>query len=61
MYYHPLIGISIFIMTVIISFILGKLYFKKKLNLVYNDKVKKKSPLPKGEITAPDAPWLDNK
>ena len=61
MYYHPLIGISIFIMAVIISFILGRLYIKKKLNLVYNDKVKKKSPLPKGEITAPDAPWLDNK
>ena len=61
MYYHPLIGISIFIMAVIISFILGRLYIKKKLNLVYNDKIRKKSPLPKGEITAPDAPWLDNK
>ena len=61
MYYHPLIGISIFIMAVIISFILGRFYIKKKLNLVYNDKVKKKSALPKGEITAPDAPWLDNK
>ena len=61
MYYHPLIGISIFIMAVIISFILGRLYIKKKLNLVYSDKAKKKSSLPKGEITAPDAPWLDNK
>lgn len=61
MYYHPLIGISIFIMAVIISFILGRLYIKKKLNLVYNDKIRKKPPLPKGEITAPDAPWLDNK
>ena len=48
-------------MAVIISFILGRLYIKKKLNLGYNNKVKKKSPLPKGEITAPDAPWLDNK
>ena len=61
MYYYPLIGISIFIMAVIISFILGRLYIKKKLNLVYNDKVKKNSPIPKGEVTAPDAPWLDNK
>ena len=42
MYYHPLIGISIFIMAVIISFILGRFYIKKKLNLVYNNKVKKK-------------------
>ena len=48
-------------MAIIISFILGRLYLKKKLNLVYNEKGKKKSSLPKGEITAPDAPWLDNK
>ena len=61
MYYHPLIGISIFIIAVIISFILGRFYFKKKLNLVNSNRVNKKSPLPKGEITAPDAPWLDNK
>ena len=61
MYYHPIIGISIFIMAVVISFILGRIYIKKKLNLVNNNKVKNKSPLPKGEITAPDAPWLDNR
>ena len=61
MYYHPLIGISIFITAVILSFVLGRFYIKKKLNLIYNDKVKKKSHLPKGEITAPDAPWLDHK
>ena len=48
-------------MAVVISFILGRIYIKKKLNLVNNDKVKNKSPLPKGEITAPDAPWLDNR
>ena len=61
MYYHPLIGICIFLIAVIISFILGRLYIKKKLNLVYNNKVNKKLPLPRGEITSPDAPWLDNK
>ena len=61
MYYHPLIGISIFLIAVIFSFILGRLYIKKKLNFVYQNNDKKKSALPKGEITAPDAPWLDKK
>ena len=58
MYYHPLIGVSIFFIAIIFSFILGRLYIKKKLNLVHNND-KKKPSLPKGEITAPDAPWLD--
>ena len=61
MYYHPLIGVSIFLVAVIFSFILGRLYFKKKLNLDYQKNVNKKTPLPRGEITAPDAPWLDKK
>tara|TARA_E500000178_G_scaffold322792_1_gene347816 strand:- start:267 stop:452 length:186 start_codon:yes stop_codon:yes gene_type:complete len=61
MYYHPLIGVSIFLVAVIFSFILGRLYIKKKLNFFYQNNDKKKSPLPKGEITAPDAPWLDKK
>ena len=59
MYYHPIIGITIFLIAVVISFILGRIYIKKKLNLVFNNKVNKKKPLPKGEITSPDAPWLD--
>ncbi len=61
MYYHPLIGISIFLLAVFFSFMLGRLYIKKKLNLVFNKNDKNKTPLPKGEITAPDAPWLDKK
>ena len=45
MYYHPIIGISIFIIAVVISFILGRIYIKK-LNLVNNNKVKNKSLYP---------------
>ena len=59
--YHPIIGITIFIIAVVISFILGRLYIKKKLNLPTNGDNKKNNILPKGEITAPDAPWLDKK
>ena len=61
MYYHPIMGITIFLVAIILSFILGRLFIKKKYKLVYNNKDEKKPPLPKGEITAPDAPWLDNK
>ena len=57
--YHPILGITIFIIAIIISFILGRLYIKKKLNLPKKGDDKKHNTLPKGEITAPDAPWLD--
>ena len=61
MYYHPLIGIFIFVFAIIISFILGRFYIKKKLNLLPNKQYKKSTNLPKGEITSPDAPWLNKK
>ena len=61
MYYHPIIGVAIFLIAIIFSFILGRLYFKKKNSLVFHNNDNKKSSLPKGEITAPDAPWLDKK
>lgn len=59
--YHPIMGITIFILAVVISFVLGRLYIRKKLNLPAKADDKKNNILPKGEITAPDAPWLDKK
>ena len=61
MYYHPIIGVTIFILAIILSFILGRLYIRKKLNLVSSNIDKKNSSFPKGEVTAPDAPWLEKK
>ena len=66
MYYHPIIGIIIFIIAIIISFYLGRLFLKKseqkKISSFKgeNDKIKNTS-IPKGEITSPDAPWLKEK
>ena len=57
MYYHPFIGILIFLVAIIISFVLGRLYIKKQ----HKSSDFKSSDLPKGEITSPDAPWLDKK
>ena len=59
MYYHPLIGITIFILAIVFSFIMGRFYINKKLKVSSSSNHKKKSSLPKGEITSPDAPWLD--
>ena len=66
MYYHPIIGIIIFIIAVVISFYLGRLLLKKsnqKRAKSFNaeiDQIKNTS-MPKGEITSPDAPWLKEK
>ena len=66
MYYHPIIGIMIFIITIVISFYLGRSLLKKSdgkkvssLNAEI-DQIKNTS-VPKGEITSPDAPWLKEK
>ncbi|GIS17488.1 MAG: hypothetical protein CM15mP118_3670 [Alphaproteobacteria bacterium] len=61
MYYHPLIGITIFIIAIIFSFILGRLYFKNKLNFSAKTQNIENNSLPKGEICSSDAPWLNEK
>ena len=64
MHYHPIIGITIFFAAIIFSFLLGKFAYKKYLskdaieNLETKNSSGKVSSPPKGEITAPDAPWL---
>ena len=66
MYYHPIIGIIIFIVAIIISFYIGRLFLKKSAQKKVssfkdeNDQIKNTS-IPKGEITSPDAPWLKEK
>ena len=61
MQYHPIIGIIIFLFSIFASFILGRLYLKKKLNLFSFKQNKNNNSLPKGEITSPDAPWIEKK
>ena len=66
MTYHPIIGILIFLITIIISFLLGKNAFRKYKNkekksnisiLASKNKAIHSKP-PEGDITSPDAPWL---
>tara|TARA_B100000029_G_C17437663_1_gene910279 strand:- start:665 stop:865 length:201 start_codon:yes stop_codon:yes gene_type:complete len=64
MQYHPIIGITIFLIAIMASFLLGKNAFKKYKKKIKDSNIevlKTKSHIskpPKGEITAPDAPWL---
>ncbi len=68
MYYHPLIGIFIFILAILVSFFLGRKMIKTKITKEEEEKStfikkaekNKTSSLPRGEITSPDAPWLKN-
>ena len=66
MTYHPIIGIMIFLIAIIIAFFLGKNAFKKykgaekksdTRELESKNKNNYKRP-PEGDITSPDAPWL---
>ena len=68
MTYHPIIGILIFLLTIILSFFLGKNAFKKYKSkekftnlrvLEKNEKQSYVSAPPKGDVTSPDAPWLN--
>ena len=64
MYYHPLIGIFIFLGAVILSFFLGKYAFRKYKRNLNNENLEllkttnKNVAPPQGEITAPDSPWM---
>tara|TARA_X000000950_G_scaffold288632_1_gene406419 strand:- start:11100 stop:11285 length:186 start_codon:yes stop_codon:yes gene_type:complete len=61
MSYHPLLGITIFFIAIIISFFLGRLYIKKKSYLLSENKTNINNTIPRGEIKSPDAPWLNKK
>ena len=61
MSYHPFMGILIFLLAVIISFLMGRSYIKKKSNINNLDLEEKEKNITHGEITSPDAPWLNEK
>tara|TARA_S200000501_G_C20767518_1_gene719004 strand:+ start:656 stop:856 length:201 start_codon:yes stop_codon:yes gene_type:complete len=64
MSYHPILGILIFLVAIILSFMLGKSAFRKykiQVNTSQSESTsnkEKKSRPTEGEITSPDAPWL---
>jgi UPF0716 family protein affecting phage T7 exclusion len=61
MEYHPIIGILIFLFAVLLSFMLGRYLVKKRNGSLVNMPPKKKKLIQYGDITSPDAPWLDKK
>lgn len=61
MSYHPIMGILIFLFAVIISFAFGRSYIKKKTTTYDTGLEQKEKNITHGEITSPDAPWLNEK
>tara|TARA_S200000501_G_C20434171_1_gene573641 strand:+ start:56 stop:268 length:213 start_codon:yes stop_codon:yes gene_type:complete len=64
MTYHPIIGIIIFLIAILLSFLLGRNYLRRNISLTNKQKLKvvksngSRIIPPRGEITSPDAPWL---
>ena len=59
MTYHPIIGISIFIISLIIAYYIGTYIAKKyKSSRNVSEKLKKTD---LGDAAAPDAPWMNEK
>ena len=59
MTYHPIIGISIFIISLIIAYYIGTYIAKKyKSSRNVSEKLKKTD---LGDAAAPDAPWMNKK
>ena len=55
MHYHPIIGITIFIISVIIAYYIGSYITKKYKLSKFRDEEKKDD---YGDAPAPDAPWM---
>jgi len=59
MTYHPIMGISIFIISLIIAYYIGTYIAKKyKSSRNVSEKLKKTD---LGDAAAPDAPWMNKK
>ena len=59
MTYHPIMGISIFIISLIIAYYIGTYIAKKdKSSRNVSEKLKKTD---LGDEAAPDAPWMNKK
>ena len=57
MSYHPIMGIMIFILTILLSFLIGKKYILAKQKYIHKSKLKKKKIVQ--DSISPDASWLD--
>ena len=57
MSYHPIMGITIFVVTIFLSFLIGKKYILEKQRYIHKAQLKKKKI--KKDSISPDASWLE--
>ena len=58
MNYHPIMGISILIICIIIAYFIGKIISKKNILRWKKDSSTKINNTEIGDASSPDAPWM---
>ena len=62
MNYHPIMGIFIFILSLVIAYLIGKIITKKNIfKWKKNPNQNKSSNVEIGDANSPDAPWMKKK
>ena len=62
MNYHPIMGIFIFILSLVIAYLIGKIITKKNIfKWKKNPNQNKSSSMEIGDANSPDAPWMKKK
>ena len=61
MSYHPIMGILILILCVILAYLIGKIITKKNILRWKSSDKDNKKPLDIGDANSPDAPWMKDK
>ena len=56
LYYHPVMGITIFVLSVVLAYFIGKWAVKKSRQ---RWQARYDAPVP--DAAAPDAPWIEDK
>jgi len=60
--YHPIIGILIFIFSLIVAYFIGKIIAKKKIfKWKKSESSESSSDMGAGDANSPDAPWMKKK
>ena len=61
MNYHPIMGILILILCIVLAYLIGKIITKKNILRWKSSDKDSKKPLDIGDANSPDAPWMKDK
>ena len=61
MNYHPIMGILILILCVVLAYLIGKIITKKNILKWKRTDIDSKKSVDIGDANSPDAPWMKDK